>query len=244
MSASRSAFARYSFKVPSTPRTTADRGSVSKAPLLLYGLQRSGTNYVEQLIVRNVSNVKFVNNLRDRKSIAHKHFRLYKEKSFIPVDAYANDVVFNTFSSLDDALTTCTRHSNVHYIVVQKSLHAWLISIRKWALKCQWPPVPLEKLVCDYREFYKAWEQFAEQAPHRVTILQYKDVLRDPQRILQDLCAKNGWQQSLRFVDAFQVRCSGVFTADKRREYLQKDHTKEFTCEELNRIEQFRTCTD
>lgn len=47
--------------------------------VLHYGLQRSGTNFLETLLKRKYR-IQFLNSNQDRKSPLQKHFRLYDDK--------------------------------------------------------------------------------------------------------------------------------------------------------------------
>ena len=57
--------------------------------ILQFGLQRSGTNFLSTLLMKNFR-IEILNN-SDRKHPLHKHFRLYDDKSFIPDTKYQNN---------------------------------------------------------------------------------------------------------------------------------------------------------
>ena len=102
--------------------------------LLLYGLQRSGTNFVEQLIARNF-NVTFLNSNEHRDAPIQKHFRLYDDKSVITPPAYGNDYQFRNFEEFEAVLPEPADG----YVVISKDPYSWTLSYQKWAKKCNWP---------------------------------------------------------------------------------------------------------
>ncbi len=58
--------------------------------LMVYGLQRSGTNWLEKLIDLNFVDVSRENVGYARSLPLHKHFRLYDEMTFVPASAMSN----------------------------------------------------------------------------------------------------------------------------------------------------------
>ena len=84
-----------------------------KMKLLLYGLQRSGTKYLEVLL-KHQFHVQFMNNNKDRTSPLQKHFRLYDDKGLVPEPKYQNEIRVANFEELEDLINI---NSN-HFIIV------------------------------------------------------------------------------------------------------------------------------
>ncbi len=75
--------------------------------LLHYGLQRSGTNFLESLVAKKYR-VKFLNSNIDgirpeRSSPLHKHFRLYDEKDIVPEPKFRNELKITSFNDFEES---------------------------------------------------------------------------------------------------------------------------------------------
>ena len=88
----------------------------------LYGLQRSGTNVIQQFIKINF-NISFMNK-EDRQSPYHKHFRIYNNKNIIPSTdkkgSYKNQYIINSLEELDKLLGDLNKTNK--YIIVYKNI--------------------------------------------------------------------------------------------------------------------------
>jgi hypothetical protein len=73
---------------------------MSTQNILQFGLQRSGTNYLQGLVSEHFD-VAFCNS-DDRAHPLHKHFRLYNEKSYIGRPSYQNNILFNSFKEFEE----------------------------------------------------------------------------------------------------------------------------------------------
>ena len=95
--------------------------------LVQYGMQRSGTNFVERVLKKNYR-VHLLNNNHDRSSPLQKHCRLYENKELIPHPQYFNDVSIKTVQELDAFFKT----SPDYYLVISKDPYSWYLSYKAW----------------------------------------------------------------------------------------------------------------
>ena len=72
--------------------------------ILIYGLQRSGTNFLESLLKTNF-HVHFLNSNDSRSVPIQKHFRFYKNKKCIPTPEYLNQLEINSFHEFEALFT-------------------------------------------------------------------------------------------------------------------------------------------
>ena len=151
-----------------------------EAPFLIYGLQRTGTNYVEQLMKRNLR-VLSENNLHDRSSILHKHFRLYDEKLKVPHPNCVNSIYLRDFRDFRALTKTDFRFC----LIVSRHPPSWLQSYAKWGKKWEWPPSS-HHYIEEYNLFYRKWLDFANQSS-LVRLVKYEDVVRHPLLFLRDM---------------------------------------------------------
>ena len=90
----------------------------------LYGLQRSGTNVIQTFLEKNYD-MHFSNDKNDRKSVKHKHFRIYDNKKYIPNRSedspYCNDTIVHNLDRLDIALND-KEHTNKYIIVYKRHI--------------------------------------------------------------------------------------------------------------------------
>lgn len=84
--------------------------------LLHYGLQRSGTNYLETLLKKNFR-VRFLNSNKDRTSPLQKHCRLYKNKKIIPAPQYYNEITVDSFEHFQSLFKV----KPDYYLVISKN---------------------------------------------------------------------------------------------------------------------------
>lgn len=202
--------------------------------LLHYGLQRSGTNYFEALVTR-FYRVELVNEEADRASPAQKHFRLYDDKHAVPHPDYQNEVFLGSFAELETLLPKRPDH----YVVISKDPYSWLLSYRRWAQECGWPPVSHHYLE-EYNLFYGRWLTFASQTD-RIHFVRYHDLLVDADATLDALAGKTGMERrslaGLRSSRIWKVPQSGLFSPEKRDFYVERKYLRSFDPDELTALD-------
>lgn len=197
--------------------------------VLLYGLQRSGTNYLEQLLKRRLQ-VTLVNEEKRRDHAAHKHFRLYDEKALVPEPKYLNDVQIRSMSELEAALGP--RHVPDFYIVTSKDPYSWYLSFLRWGQKCEWR-LPEHHYAQEYNLFYKRWLGLAKSSA-KIVLVRYIDLLGNEDEVIASLgeCMHVGrrsgfwgrlWRGSLA-----KVPRSDRFTDEQRDYYLEARYLEEY----------------
>lgn len=200
--------------------------------LLIYGLQRSGTNYIEQLLKNNYR-VIFLNMYEDRKSIYHKHFRLYDQKELIPEPKYLNNLYFRDFCEFESKL----KNKPDFYLVISKDPYSWLISYKKWAKKCKWP-VPDYNYIEEYNLFYERWMDFFYQT-NKISFVRYIDLLKKPGKTLDILERKFNLKKDyllLKNVNFKRIPQSSTFSKQRKEYYLSKKYLLDYTDEEIDDI--------
>lgn len=201
--------------------------------LLHYGLQRSGTNFLESLVKKNFQ-VKFLNSIEDRGSPLVKHFRLYDEKDIVPSAEYRNSIMVESLKSFERLLETVPDF----YFIISKDPYSWFISYNNWAKKCNWPNAG-HHYVVEYNLFYKKWLDFARETD-RIIFIRYIDLMEDTERELDRLSQMAGLKR--RFIGRFfrdgvgKVAQSTRFTDDRRSYYRDKLYLEKYSEEELREI--------
>ncbi len=201
--------------------------------LLYYGLQRSGTNFLEVLLKRKYR-VRFLNSNEDRSSPLQKHFRLYDDKEIIPDPQYRNNLKIEKFNDFEELLEIVPDY----YLIISKDPYSWLISYNSWARKCSWPSVPHHYII-EYNQFYGKWLDFSQDTG-KIVFTKYKDLLQNTDAELSRLGLSMNLKKKFlypfisRTVD--KVSQSEKFSADRRSYYLNEQYLKEYTKEELQEI--------
>ena len=201
--------------------------------LLHYGLQRSGTNFLETAIKKNYR-VKFLNDNQDRSSPLHKHFRLYDEKEIIPEPQYRNDLETAGFKEFERLLEVVPDY----YLVISKDPYSWLLSYTRWAEQCHWPDVSHHYLI-EYNLFYGKWLEFSGQTD-RILFVRYLDLLQASDKELSRLESQIALKK--KFLSPFTSRLitkvpqSEEFSNNRREYYLTRQYLKSYTREELHTI--------
>lgn len=201
--------------------------------LLQYGLQRSGTNFLEHLLKKKYK-VKILNNNRDRTHPLQKHFRLYDEKDLIPEPQYKNEIYISNFKELEFHIGKIPDF----YLIISKDPFSWLLSYRKWAKKCKWPEVN-HHYVVEYNLFYGKWLEFANQTD-RVLFVRYHDLIKNANEEMSRLELKMRLEKKL-FLSNFsnsiaKVPQSSRFTKKKIDYYRNEKFYEIFSKKEIIKV--------
>ncbi len=201
--------------------------------VLIYGLQRSGTNYLESLIKKSFR-VCVLNNNKERSSPLQKHFRLYDDKRKIPEENYANDLKIYSYSDFERKIglvPDCI-------LVISKDPYSWLLSYKNWAKKCNWKRVD-HHYIEEYELFYKKWIDFSAET-NKIHFVRYVDLLKDSNRELDILKRKFNFENNL-FSSWLKksirkVPQSKNFSNKKREYYLKELYLNDLTKKEKTQI--------
>ena len=201
--------------------------------LLHYGLQRSGTNFLETILKRNFK-VRFLNSNRDRSSPVQKHCRLYDEKDVVPHPQYRNNIIVRSFEQFEDLF----RIRPQFYLVISKDPYSWFLSYSNWARKCNWPPVD-HHYIEEYNLYYGKLLDLSSQTD-KFIFVRYVDMISDTKAILKHLQEKMALQKSLMAAFAsirpVKVRLSSKFTEERRAYYSEQRYLKDYDSEALQQL--------
>lgn len=208
--------------------------------ILLIGLQRSGTNFLETLIKDNITGFNFVNNVDHRSLPLHKHFRLYDEKIFIPESKYLNNFKYPNFHSFNTHVKQLLNkeEEEILYLVNTKEPYSWYISYNNLGKRMKWPTWDKKWLnahyMIDYNLFYAKWLSFMEESDGKVMIVRYEDVLNDAASILQFLA--QSWKlenkkEQIHLPD--KVGMSKKFDKKRKSFYQSQSFMKELNSDQI-----------
>lgn len=205
----------------------------------LYGLQRSGTNVISEFLQMNY-NIKFSNDLVNRNSPKHKHFRIYDNKSYIPKtnvpNQYYNNYIINSLEELDILLKDTTNTNK--YILVYKDIYSWLPSICKWADINKWKSRQKLDFVGDYFSFIEKWNSIKND---RVLIINYDDylnfILNNNTYLIDNIEKFLNLKLTKKIIIPTKVNCSNDFSKYRLDYYKNKEYMNFYTKEEIEYIE-------
>jgi len=153
-------------------------------PVAIYGLQRSGTNYLLQALL--ALNMNVINKIEpNRGNPRNKHFRWQEDKATIPSPILAQYGNAIHADSLIDLCTATHRPQDCRHIVIFKHKDPWLASVLNWGLKCRWFPSKAEALSfaeafgADYDAYLSQWNKYATDEPRKVAIVQHEAIMED-----------------------------------------------------------------
>lgn len=196
----------------------------------MYGLQRSGTNYMETLMRLNYPDAVFLNGIV-RSEITHKHFRLYPEKHIIPEPQFANQIIAPDLASFEAQLPFAAPDL---YLVVSKDPYSWFLSYQKWSIKNNWPPHEHHYMM-EWVLFYSMWMGYAA-TDNRILCIKYDDLLTEPATALHQVAS------ILQYPDVDHVRttnkvyASRRFSPEKKQAHLSGENLKSIPETELSHI--------
>jgi len=145
-----------------------------KKKVIIRGIQRSGTNFLENLADR--LNLKVINKGDiPRNSPQHKHFRVQNDKSSIFMDKqYFNEIYVDNIKDLNFLVI---KEKKLKNILIIKDPVNWILSINRWAKKCGW--IPKEKSLTEdfdlMSKYLKEWDNFH---------LKWSDLAKDKDQLL------------------------------------------------------------
>lgn len=213
--------------------------------LILYGLQRTGTNYLETLLPGNFTNIEMLNDGAARSLPVHKHFRLYEKQDYIPEPKYFNDFSYDTLSDLEAHLTHLTGKENIKFVVTVRNPYNWYLSYCRLARKNtrlfkrnKWKSFMRHSenphFMIDYSLFYGKWLDFINKNPDKALLICHEDMLKDMENSLNYIADKFNLKKKYNsYADFDKVNMSKIFTDKKRSYYLKNEFLKEFGEKEL-----------
>ena len=189
--------------------------------ILQYGLRRTGTNWLEQLLKTNFE-ICFDN---FGSSFGHKHSMIISE--------------FDNLNLLNKNINDDRNDRNdreYKFIVNVKHPYSWVLSMRKWRRKNNQSLESISTLIDRYNRFYSKWVEFSKQFPDRVIIVKYESLLQGYGRVMYDIQNKYKLVQSnppsrnstnmYREINR-TIPQSGGFTQERKKWYIQKQYNKE-----------------
>lgn len=144
---------------------------ISPSKIVHHGIQRSGTNYIHQVLLKlkapPINGAKWIDNqktLETKNIVKHKHFRWQKDKTTIPsfFSAYNNKL---SPSSIKELNNIAGYPNDSLHIVMIKSFDKWLFSAMNWGLRNKFFSNKEDaisnsaKFALDYFAYYQFWHQ-------------------------------------------------------------------------------------
>ncbi|MCK5066051.1 MAG: hypothetical protein KAR16_01370 [Bacteroidales bacterium] len=195
---------------------------------LLYGMQRTGSNFTQQVLLQNFQNIRFCYNHHFRCLPTHKHFRLYDEKSLIPDVRYLNSFTYKGFRDFKKHVEQIAGREIGVFIVTIKDPYCWYVSYKKHAKKNKY--IYLKKslnshYIFDYNLFYRKWFDFSLEAPGEVIMVKYEDLIGDLNLSLNRIGDKFNLERSSEvIIQPEKVLMSKKFTAVRAAFYKEKNY--------------------
>lgn len=203
---------------------------INRKKILHYGLQRSGTNFLETLLKKKFK-VKLLFSNKIRSSPIHKHFRLYDDKLLVPEPNYKNNSYFYSYNDFEKVLPIIPDK----IVIISKDPYSWYLSYRSWAKKCEWP-VASHHYIEEYNSFYSKWLSFKRET-NKIIFVKYFDLLQSHDKTVNDLQNQleltEKWQLPFMSAKLKKVSQSKKFTDKRKKYYLDKEYLNEYKTDEL-----------
>lgn len=207
---------------------------------LLYGMQRTGSNYTQEVLLQNFQNIRFYNHV-SRCLPTHKHFRLYDEKAIIPDVRYYNSFTYKRFKDFKEHAELIAGREISLFIVTIKDPYSWYVSYKKHAKKNKY--VYIKKslnshYIIDYNLFYRKWLDFSMEAPAEVLMVRYEDLISDLDVSLQRMGDKFDLDRSSEVsINPAKVSMSKTFTSRRATYYKNNKYLDLISERELSVIQ-------
>mgnify|MGYP006283715693 CR=1 FL=1 len=235
---------------------------MSTRNILHFGLNRSGTNYLKELMDQHFD-LEFMNTEDERSHPLHKHFRLYDDKSLIGRPNFRNDLKFPSFREYEayalvypqyhsppggtdagqkgragrgsvEIANTSEETKNVVYVIISKDPYSWHLSYTRWGIKNKWSPSP-HPYILEYNEFYRKWIEFSAETD-RIAFVRYIDLLKAPDEIMKQLQNNFNLNRTREINPNVRIRkvpMSRRFSKKRLNYYLEETYLEEFSNEAL-----------
>lgn len=195
---------------------------------LIYGMQRSGSNYIQQVVLQNFQNVRFYNDPYARSLPTHKHFRLYEEKSAIPDFRFYNTFTYKGFRDFKGHVEQIVGREINIFIVNIKGPYSWYLSFMKHAGRNKYTLSRTSlnsHFIIDYNLFYRRWFDFSREAPGEVMMVKYEDFLGDFTTAIERMQERLNLSRSSESIsNPGKVPMSKKFTAGRAAYYKEKKY--------------------
>jgi hypothetical protein len=184
---------------------------MSKDKVKIFGIERSGTNYIEALLRENVKGLKIYVNC-----FGWKHGYIQ------PVDKWYMDEG-NVIKEYSKAFKTTDK---LDYIMIIKNPYSWHNSIKKWHYQNTQEAFDLDRWFNKYRKLYLHYINHAEKR-HKFwrygTFLRYEDLLKAPKKKTTSVCKFYGWDMRSSFKNPQKVYMSPAFSKERKEYYLSNE---------------------
>ena len=154
-------------------------------PLVIQGIQRSGTNYVTAVLSQ--SDYRIINKIDPARNCpSHKHFRWQEDKTTIVMDArYKNTLIAKSIKEINKI---CDYPDNYRHVVIFRAPDKWLNSIYRWGLGCGWYKNEKEffaknlhnLFLNEWDAYYSFWQNISQISPDAVLFIEHGEFASDP----------------------------------------------------------------
>lgn len=205
--------------------------------ILLYGIQRSGTNFLENIVLTNYD-VSILNRFMERDHPAQKHFRLYKEKDIIPEPQYTNTLIVNSYAEYVTSLEIEEKIDGC--LLISKDPYSWLLSYKRWAEKVGWQKVD-HHYIQEYNYYYRDWLKFRQENEH-IHFIRYRDLLLNTNEEMENIQDKLGIKlKRMKNITGTKTKFKKVSSSTKFDEsrlnyYKNREYLQEYSIEELTEL--------
>jgi len=170
-----------------------------------FGIQRSGTNYIRQLLLDNIVEVVIYEN-----HFGHKHAVPLGEKGL------------NTWAAKKNR-EPIVKEDDVHPIIIIKNPYSWYQSIERFRAS----KFSFHREYERYNKLYKAYRKLCLKERPVFTaahVVQYEKLLADPRKEITIIAEKFDADLYKQFKNPNKVIMSGQFTEDRKKFYLADDN--------------------
>jgi len=180
----------------------------------LYGIQRSGTNFVQVLFRQNFVDVRVFDNTfgwKHGKPLTINGMEKWMDKK-------------NRRQKLGDLFSKIRKNQCLYPCVIIKNPYSWYQSIKKWSSK--YGGFHIERSYANYNKVYKSYKDLYEGKYKNegiycdAFILKYEDLLRNTKKKVTEVSNQFGINMKGKFIVPTKVYQSKTFTEQRKKFYL------------------------
>lgn len=215
----------------------------SEKILKVYGLERTGTNYIEWLVNRNYPYVRVCTNQMGWKHAAVRApvERLLRTGLEDLTDEERDDLFAHRFfkeKAYREEIEAHLAEKRICFAIMVKNPYSWYVSMARYH---KFPIHPLrKKLFRHWNRTNSRWFQFANEFSDRTMIFRYEDLLCRLDQRVEEMGTKFNLERRNGEVEDQLARIAPSLRVTKkemdRLYFFRRDYLKEFTQEDMETI--------
>lgn len=180
----------------------------------VFGIERTGTSYVQAMITQNLVDTRSLSN-----GFGWKHMEPWDVENWLANHKESSKFFQDIYKE--------NRKNGIGAVIVIKDPYHWYSSIERYANRTPgYKPFNPQEQCRRFNRLYKAWNEELLVKGHpfftKVMVIRYEDLLMDPARVLGQVARMMGTRVKTPIKVVNKVENSNPFNEKRKQHYLHK----------------------